>query len=120
MRAARQSGNSTLSLSETLVGNARARPVHTRCTRCTACNARATHVHVRFRQAAGEPGERERGLRVARNLHRCRSDSCPLGLIDAARDAFSGQARRHRSSQRHVVAPRVRLPPSVSCHCWPD
>ena len=66
MRAACQSGNSTLSLSETLVGNARARPVHTRCTRCTACNARATHVHVRFRQAAGEPGERERGLRVAR------------------------------------------------------
>jgi hypothetical protein len=48
MRAACQSRNSTLSLSETLVGNARARPVHTRYTRCNVSNARATHVHVRF------------------------------------------------------------------------
>jgi hypothetical protein len=28
-------------------------PVHTRCTHCSVCNVRATHVHVRFRQAAG-------------------------------------------------------------------
>ena len=111
MRAACQSRNSTLSLSETLVGTARARP-----------RSHALHTLQRIQR---ESNARARAFLTGGGEQRAGAVACAFpefcvavaairdrwSAIDAVSDAFSGQARRHRSSQRHVVAPRVRLPP---------
>jgi hypothetical protein len=46
-RPARRSGLLHVRLDAPDVGNARARPMPTRCTRCNVCTVTGTHVHVR-------------------------------------------------------------------------
>ena len=67
---------------ERRVGNARARSVHSRYTRCRVCIAAGTHVHVRFRQGpravAGYSPSRGKVCKICCRCMTCRGTNSAM------------------------------------------